>query len=83
MTLLPQTGETMQNQATQTPPQLVGDGVTDETDAVQWYVDHAVPIPAAPLGKSYLIDPTRLQLPVGMGLVQLAAGAACDFEGAD
>lgn len=30
----------------ETPPLLHGDGVTDDTDAVQWYLDRRLPLPS-------------------------------------
>lgn len=48
------------------PPMLHGDGLTDDTDAVQWYIDHDMPLPK---GARYAADVRRLR---GSGF--LAAG---------
>lgn len=53
------------------PPVLVGDGVTDDTDAYQWYLDHDR---AVPFG-TYRLDLTRLRLPLGTGLFR---GMRCE-----
>lgn len=39
----------------ETPPVLYGDGVTDDTDAYQWYLDHGAPIPPPQNGGAYLV----------------------------
>lgn len=48
-----------------TPPTLHGDGVTDDTDAMQWYLDRDLepPRPAA----SWKLDHARLRVPKGVG----------------
>ena len=43
---------------TETPPQLHGDGVTDDTEAIAWYFAHGVPVPT---GLSYRIDAERIK----------------------
>jgi hypothetical protein len=55
----------------ETPPRLHGDGVHDDTDAVNWYAAHGLPLP---LGGRYVADPARLRLPQGIGLVALGDG---------
>ncbi len=44
-------------QETETPARLIGDGVTDDTDAVCWYITRSQPLP--PTG-SYLVDPHKM-----------------------
>jgi len=39
----------------ETPPRLHGDGVTDDTDAVQWYMDRQLELPEAPPGPGYSV----------------------------
>lgn len=39
--------------ATETPPVLVGDGVTDDTDAVRWRLERGMPITPSPSGRGY------------------------------
>lgn len=47
------------------PPVLHGDGVTDDTDAVQWYLDRDLPLPPAPEGGCYLVNPSSLRFEGG------------------
>ena len=69
---------------TETPPQLHGDGVTDDTDAVQWYLDRQMTIPRMP-GPGFKVDPARIRKPVSCGLAAIVgegyfASAAPDVE---
>lgn len=41
----------------ETQPRLVGDGVTDDTEAVAWYANHDVQVP---IGGRYFVDFERL-----------------------
>lgn len=52
-------------------PKLYGDGVHDDTDAVQWYLDHRLEYRRD--GASYRVDLSRLRFPPGMALVGLPA----------
>ena len=49
----------------ETPPLLHGDGVTDDTEAIQWHLDHDVPFP---LDRKYRVDLSRLHLHGPLGL---------------
>ena len=57
----------------ETPPKLYGDGVHDDTDAVQWYLDRGLECRRE--GASYRVDLTRLRFPPGMALVRLPASS--------
>ena len=43
---------------TATPPRLYGDGVTDDTDSVQWYIDRELQLPE---GQEYAVDLYRIR----------------------
>lgn len=47
------------------PPQLHGDGATDDTSAVQWYLDHCMKLPPLPEGMSYWVRLSALRFPPG------------------
>lgn len=52
------------------PPYLHGDGVTDDTDAVQWYLDRDLDWPEPPAGKTYRVRLEDLRFPDGgLGIV--------------
>jgi len=55
----------------ETPPVLHGDGVTDDTDAVQWYLDRGLEIRCD--GPGYKVDFSRLRIPPGMALARQPA----------
>ena len=48
------------------PPLLHGDGVADDTEAVQWYLDHHVALPIAVVG--YRVEMARSRVPDGVAL---------------
>ena len=52
----------------ETAPLLHGDRVTDDTEAVQWYFDHGVPLPDPPEGGGYFVRPRVLRIPPGAEL---------------
>lgn len=52
-------------------PELYGDGIHDDTDAVQWYLDRRLECRCS--GTGYRVDLTRLRFPPGMALVRLPA----------
>lgn len=51
-------------------PELHGDGVTDDTEGMAWYLNHGVPLPVLSDGRSYRINADRLSalLRPGVGL---------------
>ena len=57
---------------TETPPLLHGDGVTDDTDAVQWYVDRELDWPAPRVGGSYLVRLREMRWPNDSFAVEIA-----------
>ena len=57
---------------TETPPLLHGDGVTDDTEAVQWYLANQVPLP--PSEKGYVTVLSKLAVPNGTGLAKTGGG---------
>ncbi len=38
------------------PPILVGDGITDDTDAVQWYLSRGLHLPLGLLGNTFRLN---------------------------
>lgn len=51
------------------PPVLHGDGVTDDTNAVQWYLDRDIPFPPLMNGQAgYLVRWSALRYPSGRTL---------------
>ena len=72
---------------TETPPRLHGDGVRDDTAAVQWYLDRDMDLPRSTRG--YRVGPLSLPPGVGVAMVmgdgwevgaapRLSAGEAMD-----
>jgi hypothetical protein len=59
--------------ATETPPFLHGEGVTDDTAAVAWYIEHNLQLPA---GGRYFVNGHELArlLPAGIGYGVTLAG---------
>jgi hypothetical protein len=49
------------------PPLLHGDGVADDTEAVQWYLDHGYDLPSPPEGGSYSVWLDVLRFPLNGG----------------
>jgi hypothetical protein len=52
---------------TETPPAIVADGVTDDTDAMNWYFDRGLSLPVLREGASYGFRLAHLRLPPGTG----------------
>ena len=59
--------EVISPHVTETPPVLHGDGVTDDTASIQWYIDHMMPLPITPRGYAFRAE--ALRLPDGAFLV--------------
>ena len=54
---------------TETPPRLYGDGVTDDSGGVAWYLVRGLALPILPEGATYYINTANLRrlLPAGFG----------------